>query len=106
MSNATELAPIYTPVRNQFRQFSESLPLEATQDFYQAELVWGIVEGNQTPKILLLVLGDGNWHYSEPESLDALVFELLGENDMLGDESQYYAFICLADANNQRSYEF
>ena len=106
MSNATELAPIYTPVRNQFRQFSESLPLEATQDFYQAELVWGIVEGNQTPKILLLVLGDGNWHYSEPESLDALVFELLGENDMLGDESQWPAFICLADANNQRSYEF
>ncbi|HAV1368367.1 HsdM family class I SAM-dependent methyltransferase [Vibrio parahaemolyticus] len=106
MSNATELAPIYTPVRNQFRQFSESLPLEATQDFYQAELVWGIVEGNQTPKILLLVLGDNNWHYSEPESLDALVFELLGENDMLGDESQWPAFICLADANNQRSYEF
>lgn len=106
MSNATELAPIYTPVRNQFRQFSESLPLEATQDFYQAELVWGIVEGNQTPKILLLVLGDNNWHYSEPESLDALVFELLGENDMLGDESLWPAFICLADANNQRSYEF
>ena len=106
MSNATELAPIYTPVREQFRQFSESLPLETTQDFYQAELVWGIVEGNQTPKILLLVLGEGNWHYSEPESLDALVFELLGENNMLGDESQWPAFICLADANNQRTYEF
>ncbi|MBB1445283.1 class I SAM-dependent DNA methyltransferase [Pseudoalteromonas sp. SG43-3] len=107
MSNVTtKFAAINTSTREKFRQFSETLPLDAAQEFYQAELIWGVVEGNKTPKILLLTLEEGHWHYSEPETLDELIFELLSHNNMLGDESQWPAFIYLTDANNHRNYEF
>lgn len=107
MSNETRtLSEIFNTVRLKFSQFSESLPLKSTQDFYQAALVWGVVEGNLTPKILVLTLGDGQWQYSEPETLDTLIFELLAENDLMTDDSQWPAFICLADDKNERSYEF
>lgn len=107
MSNETqELPEVLVTTRHQFNAFSESLPLTCSNEAVKAELVWGVVEGNVTPRILVLALADGQWHYSEPEALDGLVFELLAENELMSDDSQWPAFICLADANNQRSYEF
>ncbi|MCG7584795.1 class I SAM-dependent DNA methyltransferase [Photobacterium sp. OFAV2-7] len=107
MSDTTvDLNTIYTPLRQKFSSFNQQLPLEAVQPFYKSELIWGTIEGSETPKILLLALEEGHWHHSETAALDELAYELLGANGLMDDESQWPAFIQLEDGHNSRSFEF
>ena len=74
--------------------------LESDHDFLQAGLVWGEVEGNLTPRILLIAMEEGHWEYSNEARLDDLAYELL--STVAGDE--WPVFTELSDPNNSRCY--
>ncbi|MBD1388978.1 N-6 DNA methylase [Neiella sp. HB171785] len=79
--------------------FSEFKPLNSEHEFVDAGLIWGIVEGNQTPSILAINLEQGHWEYSNEDKLDELAYELLTEV-----EGDWPVFACLTDPENARCY--
>lgn len=79
-----------------FNQFKE---LKSDHDFLQAGLVWGEVEGNVTPSILLIVLDEGHWELSNEARLDELAYELLASF-----EGDWPVFAQLKDPGNDRSF--
>ena len=79
--------------------FSEFKPLNSEHEFVDAGLIWGIVEGNQTPSILVINLEQGHWDYSNEDKLDELAYELLTEV-----EGDWPVFACLTDPENARCY--
>ena len=80
MSDQT-LSERYLALRNTYPDFSGHLPLndggESGDEFIQAGLVWGEVQGNDTPRILLIALEPGHWDLSQEARLDELAYQLL-----------------------------
>ncbi len=79
--------------------FGEYQPLESEHEHVEAGLVWGMVEGNQTPRILVIVLEEGHWEYSNEDRLDELAYELLADFS-----KDWPVFANLSDAANERCY--
>ena len=71
------LAPLYRALRNQYRDFGSAQDLPSDHEYLQAGLIWGEVDGNETPRILLIALAPGHWDTSEPARLDDLAIGLL-----------------------------
>lgn len=74
--------------------------LESEHDFLQAGLVWGEVEGNPTPRILLIAFDEGHWEYSNEARLDDLAYELLAV--VASDEWPVFTELC--DPSNSRCF--
>jgi type I restriction enzyme M protein len=85
----------------QIEGFSEFTALESEHEYVEAGLVWGVVQGNKTPSVLLIALDTGHWEYSNEDRLDELAYELLADFD---DSEDWPVFAELADADNQRCY--
>ena len=89
----------YQQLRRVYADFASEQLLETGRDFLAAGLVWGEVQGNATPKILLVALAPGHWELSEPARLDELAIGLLAE--LPGDEWPVFAHL-KDEANEQR----
>ena len=101
MAAVLEAIPQLTQLQNDFRGrgFHESQPLDSPHEFVEACLVWGAIEGNQTPRILLIALENDHWEYSNEARLDELAYELLAT---VNDDWPVFAY--LADEKNQRAF--
>ncbi|WP_295454538.1 N-6 DNA methylase [uncultured Thiodictyon sp.] len=92
----------YQQLRSGYSDFASDQLLETGHDFLAAGLVWGEVQGNATPKILLVALEPGHWELSEPARLDELTIGLLTRlTDLSGDEWPVFAHL-KDEANEQR----
>jgi len=89
----------YQQLRRGYSDFASDRLLETGHDFLAAGLVWGEVQGNATPKILLVALAPGHWEISEPARLDELAIGLLAE--LPGDAWPVFAHL-KDEANEQR----
>lgn len=94
---------IYTDLRKKHSHFLEHLPLEGSEEFYKAGMIWGTVQGNVTPRILLLAMEEGHWEYSDESRLADLVYSLLAGNNV-EDEADWPAFVHLGDPKNSRTF--
>ncbi len=95
------LAARYLALRKEYRDFSSEQGLPSDRDDIHAELVWGEVQGNETPRILLIALAPGLWELSEPARLDDLAIGLLAT--LPGDI--WPVFCHLKDDTHERCYE-
>ncbi len=93
------LTRLYQAIRSKYADFTEDRELKSDKDFVQAGLIWGEVQGNQTPSVLLIAMDPGHWEYSREDKLDELVYELLAS--VHGD---WPVFAHLQDDKNQRCY--
>ncbi len=93
------LAERYQALRQQYADFSADLELSSDHDYAQAGIVWGEVQGNETPRILLIALEPGHWEYSQEAKLDELAYELLVSLD-----TDWPVFAHLKDDSNSRCY--
>ncbi|WP_328987077.1 HsdM family class I SAM-dependent methyltransferase [Thiorhodovibrio winogradskyi] len=93
------LAERYQALRHHYAAFGAELPLEKAHDFVHAGVVWGEVQGNETPRILLIALDPGHWEYSQEAKLDELAYELLASL-----EDDWPVFAHLKDDTNSRCY--
>lgn len=89
----------YQALRQQYADFGSELPLEKAHDFVHAGVVWGEVQGNETPRILLIALDPGHWEHSQEAKLDELAYELLASL-----EGDWPVFAHLKDDANSRCY--
>jgi len=85
-------------LRKQYREFRKSKSLKSDHDFVQAGLVWGTVDGNVTPSILLIALEPGHWEHSKESSLEMLA------GTLLADIVDYPVFAHLQNDTNSRCY--
>ncbi|WP_295590464.1 hypothetical protein [uncultured Lamprocystis sp.] len=95
------LAARYGALRKQYADFGGDLGFSSDQDYVQAGLIWGEVDGNETPRILLIALEPGHWDTSEPARLDDLAIGLLAA--LPGDA--WPVFCHLKDDSHERCYE-
>lgn len=91
----------FSKLKNQYldRGFIEFQALESQHDFIEAGLIWGEVQGNATPRIMLIALQDGHWELSKEALLDELAYELLAN---VSDDWPVFAH--LSDSQNQRCF--
>jgi type I restriction enzyme M protein len=95
------LAARYLALCKQYRDFEPDRDLPCDRDYVQAGLVWGEVQGNETPRILLIALETGHWDLSDPARLDDLAIGLL--SSLPGDT--WPVFCHLKDDAHERCYE-
>lgn len=69
----------YQAIRETYRDFTHEQTLPSSHDFVRAGMVWGVVDGNETPSVLLIALEPGHWDYSNDARLDELASELLSD---------------------------
>lgn len=100
--NTMDLNARFAELRGKYNLagFTEFEPLQSEHEFLQAGLVWGSVEGNDTPRILLIALDEGHWEYSYEANLDNLAYELLAT---MGDDD-WPVFTELTDPTNSRCF--
>lgn len=100
--NTQDLSARFATLRSKYSRagFNQFEPLQSEHDFLQAGLVWGNVEGNDTPRILLIALDEGHWEYSNEARLDDLAYELLAA--VAGDD--WPVFTELYDPSNSRCF--
>lgn len=100
--NTDDLNARFAALRENYRSrgFTKFEALESDHDFLAAGLVWGEVEGNLTPRILLIAMEEGHGEYFNEARLDELAYELLAS--IAGDE--WPVFTELSDSNNSRCY--
>jgi type I restriction enzyme M protein len=89
----------YQAIRQRYADYTEHTPLNSEQDILKAGLIWGEVQGNQTPSVLLIALEPGHWEFSREDKLDLLAYELLSSVD--GD---WPVFAHLQDDKNTRCF--
>lgn len=101
MSDPSEptLTERYQALRRHYHDFDQDLPLDGGPEFVRAGLVWGEIQGNATPRILLIALEPGHWDYSREARLDELAYELLAA--LNGD---WPVFAHLRDDSNSRCF--
>ena len=100
--NTYDLDASFAALREKYRSrgFTQFEALESDHDFLAAGLVWGEVEGNLTPRILLIAMEEGHGEYFNEARLDELAYELLAS--IAGDE--WPVFTELSDPSNSRCY--
>lgn len=99
LSDLPELEYRYREIRKQYIDYTEETPLPSAHYHLKAGLVWGVVEGNQTPSVLLIALEPGYWDLSREDKLDQLAYELLA-----GVSGDWPVFAHLQDDRNSRCY--
>ncbi len=99
MTTEQTLEQRYQQIRKHYSDYTEHTPLSSDHDFVKAGLIWGVIQGNQTPSILLIALEPGHWEYSREDKLDQLAYELLAS--VSGD---WPVFAHLQDDKNTRCY--
>lgn len=88
----------YFNLRSQYDNFQEHVELEYSESFVKAGLVWGQVEGNDTPAVMLVVLESGHWENAQQtEKFDLLAYQLLDKFD-----GQWPVFAHVVDEKNSR----
>ncbi len=99
--NTQDISERFAELRAKFGQagFNQYEDLESNHVFLQAGLVWGEVEGNLTPRILLIALDEGRWELSNEARLDELAYELLAVV-----EGDWPVFAQLKDPSNDRCF--
>ncbi|PKO26703.1 MAG: SAM-dependent methyltransferase [Betaproteobacteria bacterium HGW-Betaproteobacteria-9] len=91
MSKDIELSESYKVLRKKYSEFTEHQELKSDKPHVRAGLVWGHIQGNPTPRVLLITLAAGHWEYSKPDELDGLAYELLASIN--GDEWPIFAHL-------------
>ena len=91
MATEQTLDQRYQVIRSKYRDYTEHTPLNSDHGFVKAGLVWGSVQGNRTPSILLIALEQGHWKYSKEDDLDLLAYDLLASVN--GDEWPIFAHL-------------
>jgi type I restriction enzyme M protein len=94
------LAARYHALRKRYLDFDSEQTLDSEHDFLQAGLIWGDVQGNATPRILLIALAPGHWELSEPARLDELAIGLLA--DLPADDWPVFGHV--QDDSHERCY--
>ena len=99
--NSLHLNAHFNQLRAQYKEqgYSEFDPLTSDHEFVQAGLIRGVVQGNQTPRILIIVLDKDHWEYSNEARLDELAYELLAT---VADDWPVFAH--LEDPDNSRCF--
>lgn len=78
-----QLATLFDELASKHHEFTQPLIDLPEHEFAKAGLIQGLVEGNLTPTVMLLVLSSDNWEYaSDFSKLELLVIELLGDTDV------------------------
>ncbi len=96
---AAEVEPAYRRLRHGYADFIHERRLTDADELAAAGLIWGEVQGNETPRILLVAVPRGQWGLSEPARLEELATRLLAEQ---ADDWPIYAQ--LSDGDNTQRY--
>ncbi|WP_058557986.1 class I SAM-dependent DNA methyltransferase [Thiohalocapsa sp. ML1] len=96
---AADAEPAYRALRREYQDYAFDLPLTDDQDLAAAGLIWGEVQGNETPRILLIALPKGHWGLSEPVRLEELATRLLAEH-----VEDWPLYVHLTDGDNSQRY--
>jgi len=99
--NTQDLSARFASLRANYSKagFTQFEALQSDHNFLQAGLVWGEMEGNLTPRILLIALGEGHWEFSNEARLDELAYELLAAV-----EGDWPVFAQLKDPGHSRCF--
>ena len=91
----------FARLRENYSEFIQQDLLNPDQEIVKAGMVYGQFDGKETPRILLIMLVEGNWKYSDPAKFQELLYQLL-ENQ---DDEKWPRFAHLSDGKNERCYE-
>jgi type I restriction enzyme M protein len=91
----------FAGLRKKYSEFSKQEPLDSDLEFVRAGMVYGQFDGKETPRILLIMLAEGNWGYSDPARFQELLYQLLEKQD----DDKWPRFAHLSDNKNERCYE-
>jgi type I restriction enzyme M protein len=99
--NEENLKQKFDQLRRQYLVFNKFEKLENDHDFVMAGNIHGQHDGNDTPRILLIMMTEGNWQYSDTNKFLELVYQLLEKVPA----QEWPKFAQLSDGKNERCFE-
>ena len=96
---ASEPKDLFTPLKAKLKAqgYDYELPLNATAPGEQACIVWSRPKGNDTPRILLLLVDTEQWDKVNANSVETRMFELL-PTEIPEDQYPKFAYVSDGDA--------